>query len=370
MKKLVLSLQLLLILISSGYVSGQQYFETSAFNNEYSHLVLTHPTVHNVKTFMNLIRKDLVDLTDTRIVGVFYEHSRYDYQKTREFLDTCDSVKQDILLHKISDSVDVDDLYKENDLSDDFEMIFQHSEGIIFFGGPDMPTQTYGEKTNLLTSIYDPGRHFFELTFLFHLTGGSQDPAYKPLLATDPDYLIYGFCLGMQTMNVAAGGTLVQDIPTEIYGVEYAEDVVKMDENAVHRNYYRHTDMDDALLSGSFHQVDIQNGTFLRKLSDNANPWIYSNHHQCIDELGQNYAVIAHSMDNNIIEAFRHNKYENVIAVQFHPEAMLLYNDDIEFRIQPGDQLQKGKNILEEKNSMKFHKAYWKDFSERFNALN
>lgn len=366
MKKVLLSLCFLFFLVSAGNVSGQEYFETSDYNPEYAHLILTHPTVYNMKTFLNLVRKDLVELPDTRIIGVFYKHGRYDYEKTKNFLDTCSSMPVDVYLHEVSDSLGVEELYQNNDLSDDFEIIFQHSEGVIFFGGPDMPPSAYGRKTNFLTSIYDPGRHFFELSMLFHLTGGSQDPAYKPLLQKNPGYLIYGFCLGMQTMNVAAGGTLTQDIPTEIYDIHFAEDIIKMDENLIHRNYYRHIHVDEKLLSGSFHQIEPEESCYLDELSEKNNPWVYSNHHQCIDELGRGYRVIAHSTDKKIIEAFRHNDYSNVIGVQFHPEAMRLFNDDIEFRIKPGEKLQNGRGILEKKGSMKFHKAFWDDFSERF----
>ncbi|MFP4525211.1 MAG: gamma-glutamyl-gamma-aminobutyrate hydrolase family protein [Bacteroidales bacterium] len=366
MEKVLISLSLFLCIIGTGNVSGQKYFETPDYNPEYSHLILTHPTVNNMKTFLNLVSKDLVELENTRIIGVFYQHGRYDYDKTKDFIDTCSSLPVEVYLHEVADSVGVEELYQNNELSDDFETIFQQSEGVIFFGGPDMPPSAYGKKTNFLTSIYDPGRHFFELSFLYHLTGGSQDPTYQPLLKQKPGYIIYGFCLGMQTMNVAAGGNLTQDIPTEIYDTHVAEDIIKMDENFIHRNYYRHIHIDEKLLSGSFHQVKIKEGCYLEELSEKTNPWVYSNHHQCINELGMGYQVIAHSMDQEIIEAFRHNDYRNVIGVQFHPEAMRLFNDDIEFRTIPGEKLQCGRDILEETESMQFHKAFWNDFSERF----
>ncbi len=99
---------------------------------------------------------------------------------------------------------------KKYALGDDYRKIFEHSEGTVFFGGPDLPPEVYNEKTSLHTSIYDPYRHYFELSFLFHLLGGYQAEKFEPLLKEDPDYLIYGFCLGMQTMNVATGGTMMQ----------------------------------------------------------------------------------------------------------------------------------------------------------------
>ncbi len=55
----------------------------------------------------------------------------------------------------------------------------------------------------------DPGRHFFEVSFLFHLLGGSRNESFKPLLDENPGYMVTGFCLGMQSMNVATGGILI-----------------------------------------------------------------------------------------------------------------------------------------------------------------
>jgi putative glutamine amidotransferase len=174
----------------------------------------------------------------------------------------------------------------------------------------------------------------------------------------------------MQTMNVAAGGTMIQDIPTELYKTGFAEDILKLETDKLHRNYNNHLYIDETLLSGSFHRIQPAKNTLISKLAgENPSPLVYSNHHQCVDDLGLNYSVMARSMDGKIVEALKHDKYENVIGVQFHPEAMRLYNKDIQFRIAPGDPLQTGKKVLQKKNSYQFHVNYWKDFSKRFNEL-
>jgi putative glutamine amidotransferase len=370
MKKSIYLAIAMVLLSFGGSLYSQTYFGTNDFDGENKHLVLTHPTVYNLKTFACLLEDDMVSLEQTKVVGVYYEEERYDYSKTKVFLDTCRNLPVDIILHKVTGALNPGQLFKKNELSDDYQKIFHDSQGIIFFGGPDMPPSTYGEKTNLLTAIYDPYRHYFELSFLYHLTGGNQNPNYKPLLEKQTDYLIYGFCLGMQSMSVAAGGTMVQDIPTEIYELQFAEEVIGLDQNKRHRNYYRTISIDGKLLSGSFHQVrPVKNSILDNYSQNNGFPLVYSNHHQCIDELGDNYKVIARSVDSEIIEAIRHNTFNNVIGVQFHPEAMRLYDENIQFRLVPDGELKTGKSILEKNNSFQFHKNYWKDFEKRFNAV-
>ncbi len=69
---------------------------------------------------------------------------------------------------------------------------------------------------SLLTRLTDPYRHYFEASFLFHLLGGSQNIDYTPFLEVNKEYTVYAICLGIQTMNIAAGGTMTQDIPSEL----------------------------------------------------------------------------------------------------------------------------------------------------------
>ncbi len=371
MKKIIIPLFICLFLGFQTQSSAQNYFESKDYEPELKHLVLAHPTVYNLKTFVNLLEKNLVDLPDTRIVGVFHYKEQFDYSESEKYLDTCKNLHTEIFLHQLTDSISAGELYQSNALSDDFEMIFDNSEGTVFFGGPDLPPVTYGEKTHFLTSIYDPYRHYFELSFLFHLAGGKQDPDFHNFMKERKNYLVYGFCLGMQTMNVAAGGTMVQDIPTEIYGTAFAENILELENDKLHRNYNNHLYIDESLLSGSFHSIEPLENTLIHELAgENSAPLVYSNHHQCVDELGQHYSVMARSMDGRIVEALEHTEYSNVIGVQFHPEAMRLYNPEIRFRMNPGDPLQTGKNVLIENNSYLFHKAYWKDFSRRFKDLN
>jgi putative glutamine amidotransferase len=370
MRKPIIITVSIVFLCSFVSLNAQDYFNKLQTQNKGNDiLVLTHPTVHNLKTFINLFEKDLVDLADYQIAGVYYEQERYDYTRTATFLDTVTNLPVDIHLHAVDDSLNASSLYEKNLLTDDFRKIFKLSNGIIFFGGPDLPPSTYGEKTNLLTSIYDPQRHYFELSFLFHLLGGKQNGDYQSLLSNDKDYLIYGFCLGMQSMNVATGGTLIQDIPSELYNLQYAEEVLGQDRNKIHRNYHRVLSIDDELLSGNFHQIHFVTDSYLKSFSkEQILPAVYSNHHQAIKTLGQGFEKIATSLDEKVPEAIQHKKFLNVKGVQFHPEARLLYNQSIEFKLTPEDNdSTTGVEILEEASSKEFHEKFWEDFSKRLN---
>ncbi|MCD6355005.1 MAG: gamma-glutamyl-gamma-aminobutyrate hydrolase family protein [Prolixibacteraceae bacterium] len=110
------------------------------------------------------------------------------------------------------------------------------SYNVFFIGVPDIPPGVYGEE-NAHSVVTDPGRHYFEATFLFHLLGSYRNEAYKAWLTEKPNCLVTGFCLGMQTMNVATGGTLIQDIPAELFGAKTPEAILKIGRANLHRNY-------------------------------------------------------------------------------------------------------------------------------------
>ncbi|MCK4920078.1 MAG: hypothetical protein KAS71_03470 [Bacteroidales bacterium] len=64
-------------------------------------------------------------------------------------------------------------------------------------------------------------------------------------------------------MNVAAGGTLVQDIPLEIYEKNTAEKILNMDENSRHRNYYSGFKIYPDIKSAYPHQLQLISGRWL-----------------------------------------------------------------------------------------------------------
>ena len=325
----------LLVLAQACKPAPAPVTETPVFAEGADHFILMHPTVNNLKTFLFLRGEGLFSIPDDiRVVGVFHEDASYNYQQSAEFLK--EEGFENIALLGVTGTLNPENLYGENECTPVFRNIFEHSEGILFFGGPDIPPVAYGESMNLLTVVTDPNRHFLELSLLFHLLGGSQDETFVPFLEENPDYGILGICLGMQSINVATGGTMVQDIPTELYGMETIEEIVNADQQMRHRNYYTNYSLDWDVTSDNYHQVDITGG-HLAQINEGTGglPYVLSSHHQAVENLGKGLEVTAWSMDGKIVEALEHEKYPHVLGVQFHPEVRDLYQPDSKITVRP-----------------------------------
>jgi putative glutamine amidotransferase len=249
--------------------------------------------------------------------------------------------------------------------------LFAKSDAILFFGGPDIPAAVYGEEQNLLTIVTDPYRHYFETSLFFHLIGGSRNAEFKPFLEDKPDFIIRAFCLGLQTMNVAAGGTLIQDIPLEIYHLNTFEKVSAQPSENQHRSYTSPLYPLEDLWGGIFHPISISKTGYLKDiatLSGTSTPNVLSYHHQAVGRIGANLEVIASSIDGKVVEGLQHAKYKNVVGVQFHPEPSALYNPEIKLTTVPGTPFSPNE-LLIKSNSLAFHKLFWKDFSEKINQV-
>lgn len=315
---------LLLVLVMTMPVFSQQYFGTPKADG-HPVLVLMNPTVNNLKTATFLIERQILPLPGNyHVVGFYHTSQVYDFQASADFI--LKSGKKNFFLQECTD-MPGDPLWAENPCSDDYREVFNGSKGVIFFGGPDIPPSLYAQETNLLTEITDYHRHTFEASFLFHLLGGYQNEESTPLLEQKPDYMIIGICLGMQTMNVATGGTLIQDIPSEVYKQTTVEKVLGSNEDERHRNYFTNYGVDNDLIWGHFHRINITAEKLQSLISapDNANPFVLSSHHQAAGRIGKGLLVAATSMDGKIVEMVTHEKYANVIGFQFHPEPSFLY---------------------------------------------
>jgi putative glutamine amidotransferase len=120
------------------------------------------------------------------------------------------------------------------------------------------------------------------------------------MIAREKRLPIFGICRGLQIINVAMGGTLIQDISTDV-----------IDHSISFKNK----------TPNHGHQVFIQDDTFLSELFISETE-VNSYHHQAIDRLADELKICAVSSDG-IIEAVQG---ENIIAVQWHPERMVQSN--------------------------------------------
>jgi putative glutamine amidotransferase len=153
-------------------------------------------------------------------------------------------------------------------------------DGLVLTGGDDIPAQAYGEQPHETTVPLPPQRYEFERKLIARWLASG-----KPLL---------GVCLGMQFANVVAGGSLVQDIPSEL------------GTTVDHRKN---------------HRVVIVSPSLLARVLDANEVMVLSTHHQAVDGLGSGLEVVARSEDG-VIEALERTDGPFGLLVQWHPEAM------------------------------------------------
>ncbi len=360
--KNIFTVLFLLVFVSTSF--SQDFFNAD-FNKRKEYIILTNPTVWNIKTILYLYNAQLLDINSKKMkfVGVYYDEQNYDFRQTKTFIE--ENNLENFFLHEIKGELNEDNLFRNNEVSVQLKKVFDNSIGVFFFGGPDIPPGVY-EEENTTSVVTDPERHYFETTFLFHLLGSSRNENFIALLKDKPNYMVTGFCLGMQTMNVATGGTLIQDIPSEIYGAETAEETVKLGRKNLHRNYWQKIVKDSLLMGINLHTIQFTDHPFFGKainVSKNRQPRIYSSHHQAVEKLGKGMVVTALSPDGKIIEGLVHDKYPNVFAVQFHPEVAALYEDMYLRKFNPEDTPMSYNDIIG-KQSVKFHEKYWDHISQ------
>lgn len=365
MKKITILLSIIIILLFSSCDNSKNYeiqtVDDAIFDSTANQIAIVHPTIKNVNHIAFLLENKIIDVDNVNFIGIFNSYENYEYQKVIKLIK--EKKYSFIKLYQIDDELESENLYVENESTSEFKKIFKNTIGVIFFGGDDLPPNVYKSKTNLLNVTTDYDRHYFELSFLFHLLGGFQDTTYIPLIEKNHEYIVNGFCLGMQTMNVATGGTMYQDIPSELYGIQYVEDVLELEKDKQHRNYWGQIYSERDVSWINFHKIKLlENRLFV--LNKNFTPNVLSVHHQSIKNIGKDLKIFATSMDGKVPEAIYHKKYSNVFAVQFHPEQHFLYSYDEQFKLTPNDAKKIScRKILEKDGSYEFHLDYWKYFN-------
>jgi putative glutamine amidotransferase len=162
--------------------------------------------------------------------------------------------------------------------------ILRRLDGIILSGGnDDIPGEVLGEPQHPASVPLPMERWASECRWL-----EGALTVDKPILA---------ICLGMQVMNVAAGGGMIQDIPDQCHHA------------GVHGD-------DSRMLR---HEVRIEPGSKLATLAPAERITITSSHHQAIHDVPSGFRLAATS-DDGIIEAIERVDREFVIGVQWHPE--------------------------------------------------
>ena len=166
-------------------------------------------------------------------------------------------------------------------------------DGLMLTGGDDVAPARYGEPAHPTVVEAEPGRDEFELALI-------KDARARNLP-------IFAICRGIQVLNVACGGTLVQDIPSEVTGALPHRFAVPP-----HEPYFL------------AHEVWIDKDTLLWKLmrerlSDADSCEVNSRHHQAVKGLAPGFKVAATAPDG-VIEAVEDPGAQFCLGVQWHPE--------------------------------------------------
>jgi putative glutamine amidotransferase len=166
--------------------------------------------------------------------------------------------------------------------------IFERLDGLLLSGGGDIKPALFGEEDSNLLWQVDEQRDRAELALARWALAERL-----PLLA---------ICRGIQMLNVAAGGTLVQDISTQVPGA------------LSHSTVFRP-------LSQIAHTVEVAAGSRLAGLVGAGEVEVNSAHHQAVKSVGAGLVVTARAPDG-IVEGLEAPAHPFCVGVQWHPEVM------------------------------------------------
>lgn len=355
-------------------------FQPSMAGKNEAAIVMCGPSIKQIENINQLYERDLLHLKNIKLICVYHQNELIFHRPSFEeeiitnYQPAIDYVRKKDLdwvsFEVIQGVVEIKNLFKHNIWTPQFKRIYDQSQGIIFTGGYDLPPSIYGEENNLLTSATTPIRSLYECSFLFHLLGGSQNSDFTAWLESRKNYVVLGICLGAQTLNVSTGGTLFQDIPSQIYHLNTIEQVLKLSPDKIHSSVYiKKLHPFEKGLAPAFHQIKFKDHSLWTQkmgMHKSDRPFVLSSHHQSIKNLGKDLVVTATSLDGKVIEAIAHSRYKNVLGVQFHPEYFSLYQKGSRFKTSPRQKpnLNLRSFLFNHPPSMKFHQNLWKWFSE------
>ncbi len=181
------------------------------------------------------------------------------------------------------------DPWELNYAADPVGAVVRSCAGLVLPGGVDVDPATYGEEPHPTVTDIDAARDEYEIALV------------RAALAADLPIL--AICRGLQVMNVAAGGSLIQDVPSQVGAVVTHQ--VAQPKNAI------------------AHDVSMAGGSHLERLMGHAATGgrlpVNSRHHQAVGRIAAGFVVTSFAPDG-VIEALELPQARFCLGVQWHPE--------------------------------------------------
>jgi putative glutamine amidotransferase len=163
--------------------------------------------------------------------------------------------------------------------------ILPRVDGVLLTGGGDILSLAYGEEPHPASKYQDPARDEMELVLTHQ--------------AMELGLPILGICRGVQLLNVAFGGSLIQDVPSQVPDAlqHYAKGLVPL----------------------LLHNIEIEPESLLARVMGTTSMAVNSYHHQAVSRVGEGLRVNCRSRDG-VIEGVEVTDGRPILGVQFHPE--------------------------------------------------
>lgn len=162
-------------------------------------------------------------------------------------------------------------------------------DGILMIGGDDYPPSLYKQEKHPSVSTMKSKRSQFDML----LASEALKQKGMPFL---------GICAGCQALNIASGGSLMQDIPS-----------------GKPESKIKHSSPEGWKKGFSKHPVQLEKNSKLAGIFGETSLEVVSSHHQCVDKTGENLKLAARAEDG-VCEAIEKSGDDFVVGVQWHPE--------------------------------------------------
>jgi putative glutamine amidotransferase len=173
---------------------------------------------------------------------------------------------------------------------DDLATILDHVDGILLPGGADVAPEVYNGQRHAKVNDVDPERDRTEI-----FVARAVVTRRKPFLA---------ICRGIQVLNVALGGTLWQDILSQMPGA------------------IDHDASDEQPRNHLVHMIEACSDSLLARLLGKSHSWVNSYHHQAVRDLAPELTITATAPDG-VTEAVELAEHPFAVGVQWHPENLV-----------------------------------------------